>query len=229
MLVAMTQTFDSIEDAVADIREGRMVIVCDGEDRASEGDLVMAAEFATPQAINFMAREARGLICLALTAERCDELDLRPMARCNESLHDTAFTVSIESREGVSTGISAHDRARTVQTAIDPNSEPADLVRPGHIFPLRARPGGVLERAGHTETAVDLAYMAGVETGGVICAILREDGRVARLDELIPFARRHGLRTIALTHLIAHRRRAAARAARARRRAVQHQPLELVG
>lgn len=206
MLVGVTAPFDSIEDAVADIREGRMVVVCDGEDRENEGDLVMAAQFATPEAINFMAREARGLICLALTAARCDELALHPMTRRNESLHDTAFTVSIESRHGVTTGISAHDRAHTVQTAIDPASAPHDLVQPGHIFPLRARPGGVLERSGHTETAVDLARMAGVLPAGVICEILNEDGTMARVGDLIPYAARHGLRMITVAQLIAHRR-----------------------
>jgi 3,4-dihydroxy 2-butanone 4-phosphate synthase / GTP cyclohydrolase II len=204
----MTQPFDSIEDAVADIREGRMVIVCDGEDRENEGDLVMAAQFATPESINFMAGEARGLICLALTAERCDELGLRPMTRRNESLHGTAFTVSIESRDGVTTGIYAHDRARTVQTAIDPDSGPEDLVQPGHVFPLRARPGGVLERSGHTETAVDLARMAGVLPAGVICEILNEDGTMARVGNLIPYAARHDLRMITVAQLIAHRRQA---------------------
>ncbi len=204
----MTPPFDSIEDALADIRNGRMVIVCDGEDRENEGDLVMAAQFVTPEAINFMAREARGLICLALSSERCDELGLRPMTRRNESLHGTAFTVSIESRDGVTTGISAHDRARTVQTAIDPDCGPDDLVQPGHVFPLRARPGGVLERSGHTETAVDLARMAGVPPAGVICEILNEDGTMARVGNLIPYARRHGLRMITVAQLIAHRRQA---------------------
>jgi 3,4-dihydroxy 2-butanone 4-phosphate synthase/GTP cyclohydrolase II len=198
--------FDSLEDAVADIRAGRTVIVCDGEDRENEGDLVMAAQFATPEAINFMAREARGLICLALSAERCDELGLRPMTRRNESLHETAFTVSIESREGVTTGISAHDRARTVQTAIDPDRGPEDLVQPGHVFPLRARPGGVLERSGHTEAAVDLARMAGVLPAGVICEILNDDGTMARVGDLIGYARRHGLRMVTVAQLIARRR-----------------------
>jgi 3,4-dihydroxy 2-butanone 4-phosphate synthase/GTP cyclohydrolase II len=204
----MSSPFDSIEDALADIRDGRMVIVCDGEDRENEGDLVMAAQFATSEAINFMAREARGLICLALSAERCDELGLRPMTRRNESLHGTAFTVSIEARDGVTTGISAHDRARTVQTAIDPGCGAEDLVQPGHVFPLRARPGGVLERSGHTETAVDLARMAGTLPAGVICEILNEDGTMARVGDLIPYARRHGLRMITVAELIAHRRQA---------------------
>jgi 3,4-dihydroxy 2-butanone 4-phosphate synthase / GTP cyclohydrolase II len=203
----MTSPFDSIEDAIAEIREGRMVIVCDGEDRENEGDLVMAAQFATSEAINFMAREARGLICLALSAERCDELGLRPMTRRNESLHGTAFTVSIESRDGVTTGISAHDRARTVQTAIDPNCGAEDLVQPGHVFPLRARDGGVLVRAGQTEAAVDLARLAGLEPAGVVCEIMNEDGTMARVPDLVPYCERHGLRMITVADLIEYRRR----------------------
>jgi 3,4-dihydroxy 2-butanone 4-phosphate synthase/GTP cyclohydrolase II len=198
--------FDTIDEAIADIREGRTVIVCDGEDRENEGDLVMAAQFATPESVNFMAKEARGLICLALSAERCEELGLSPMTRRNQSLHDTAFTVSIEARHGVTTGISAHDRARTIQTAIDPASGAEDLVRPGHIFPLRARRGGVLERSGHTEAAVDLARLAGVLPAGVICEILNDDGTMARVGDLIPYARRHGLRMVTVAELIAHRR-----------------------
>ncbi len=202
----MTRPFDTIDDAIADIRDGRTVIVCDGEDRENEGDLVMAAQFATAESVNFMAKEARGLICLALSAERCDELGLSPMTRRNQSLHETAFTVSIEARHGVTTGISAHDRARTVQTAIDPASGAEDLVHPGHIFPLRARRGGVLERSGHTEAAVDLARLAGLSPAGVICEILNEDGTMARVGDLIPYAARHGLRMITVAELIAHRR-----------------------
>jgi 3,4-dihydroxy 2-butanone 4-phosphate synthase/GTP cyclohydrolase II len=202
----MTRPFDTIDDAIADIRAGRTVIVCDGEDRENEGDLVMAAQFATPESVNFMAKEARGLICLALSAERCDELGLRPMTRRNQSLHETAFTVSIEARHGVTTGISAHDRAHTIQTAIDPASAAADLVHPGHIFPLRARRGGVLERSGHTEAAVDLARLAGLSPAGVICEILNEDGTMARVGDLIPYAARHGLRMVTVAELIAHRR-----------------------
>jgi 3,4-dihydroxy 2-butanone 4-phosphate synthase/GTP cyclohydrolase II len=202
----MSATFDTVDEAIADIREGRTVIVCDGEDRENEGDLVMAAQFATPAAINFMAREARGLICLALSAERCEELGLRPMTRRNESLHETAFTVSIEARHGVTTGISAYDRSHTVQTAIDPERGADDLVHPGHIFPLRARMGGVLERSGHTEAAVDLARLAGAPPAGVICEILNEDGTMARVGDLIPYARRHGLKMITVAQLIAHRR-----------------------
>jgi 3,4-dihydroxy-2-butanone 4-phosphate synthase len=197
--------FDTIDEAIADIREGRTVIVCDGEDRENEGDLVVAAQFATPEAINFMARHGRGLICLALTPERCEQLELRPMTHRNESRHGTAFTVSIESRNGVSTGISAYDRSHTVLTAIDNARGAEDLVQPGHIFPLRARPGGVLERAGHTEAAVDLARLAGVAPAGVICEILDEDGRAARLGGLMPYARRHGLKIVTVAQLIAHR------------------------
>jgi 3,4-dihydroxy 2-butanone 4-phosphate synthase/GTP cyclohydrolase II len=204
----VTRPFDTIDEAVADIRDGRTVIVCDGEDRENEGDLVMAAQFATPESVNFMAKEARGLICLALSAERCDQLGLRPMTQRNQSLHETAFTVSIEARHGVTTGISAHDRAHTIQTAIDPAGTAQDLVRPGHIFPLRARPGGVLERSGHTEAAVDLALLAGVAPAGVICEILNEDGTMARVGDLVPYARRHGLRMITVAQLIAHRRQA---------------------
>jgi 3,4-dihydroxy 2-butanone 4-phosphate synthase/GTP cyclohydrolase II len=202
----MSPTFDTIDEAIADIREGRTVIVCDGEERENEGDLVMAAQFATPESVNFMAKEARGLICLALSAERCEELGLSPMTRRNQSLHETAFTVSIEARQGVTTGISAHDRARTIQTAIDPASGAEDLVRPGHIFPLRARSGGVLERSGHTEAAVDLARLAGVLPAGVICEILNDDGTMARVGDLVPYARRHGLRMVTVAELIAYRR-----------------------
>ncbi len=202
----MTAPFDTIDDAIADIRAGRIVIVCDGEERENEGDLVMAAQFATPESVNFMAKEARGLICLALSAERCEQLGLSPMTRRNQSLHETAFTVSIEARHGVTTGISAHDRARTIQTAIDPASSAEDLVRPGHIFPLRARRGGVLERSGHTEAAVDLARLAGVSHAGVICEILNDDGTMARVGDLIPYARRHRLRMVTVAELIAHRR-----------------------
>jgi len=199
--------FHTVQEALEDLREGRMVIVCDGEERENEGDLVLAAQFATPEAINFMAKEARGLICLALTAERCDDLGLQPMTRRNESSFSTAFTVSIESREGVTTGVSAYDRARTVQTAIDPEKGPADLVKPGHVFPLRARPGGVLERTGHTEAAVDLARLAGVLPAGVICEILNSDGTMARVGDLVPYAELHGLKMITVAELIAFRRR----------------------
>src|SRR4051812_16991142 len=173
--------FSTIEEAIEDIREGKMVVVCDEEDRENEGDLTLAAQFATPEAINFMAKEGRGLICLALEPERCDELGLDLMAAKNESPFQTAFTVSIEAREGVTTGISAHDRARTVQVAIDPRSTPHDLVQPGHIFPLKAKAGGVLERAGQTEAGVDLARLAGLNPAGVICEGMNEDGTRARI------------------------------------------------
>ncbi len=181
--------FSTIEEALEDIRAGRMVVVCDAEDRENEGDLTLAAQFATPDAINFMAKEARGLICLALTPERCDELGLDLMAAKNESPFETAFTVSIEAREGVTTGISADDRAHTIQVAIDPRSRPRDLVQPGHVFPLKAKPGGVLERTGQTEAAVDLARLAGLTPAGVICEIMNDDGTMARVPDLVGLLR----------------------------------------
>src|ERR1700733_12490000 len=168
--------FATIEEAIEDIREGKMVVVVDDESRENEGDLTMAAQFVTPEAINFMAKEARGLVCLALTPERCDDLGLDLMAAKNESAFETAFTVSIEARSGVSTGISAADRARTIQVAIDPGSSPRELVQPGHVFPLKARPGGVLERVGQTEAAVDLARLAGLIPAGVICGGVKDEG-----------------------------------------------------
>ena len=201
-----TRPFATIEEAIEDIRAGRMVVVVDSEDRENEGDLIMAAQFATPEAINFMARHGRGLICLALTPERCEQLGLTSMVRRNEAPHHTAFTESIEARDGVTTGISAPDRARTVMVAIDPNSSQGDLVRPGHIFPLRAKSGGVLERAGHTEAAVDLARMAGLIPAGVICEVMREDGEMARVDDLVLYAREHGLRMVTIEDLIEYRR-----------------------
>jgi 3,4-dihydroxy 2-butanone 4-phosphate synthase / GTP cyclohydrolase II len=199
--------FSTVEEALEDIRAGRMVVVCDAEDRENEGDLTLAAQFATPENINFMAREARGLICLALTPERCDELGLDLMAAKNESAFETAFTVSIEAREGVTTGISAHDRAHTIQVAIDPRSEPDDVVQPGHVFPLKARSGGVLERTGQTEAGVDLARLAGLIPAAVICEIMNDDGTMARVKDLIPYCERHGLRLITVADLIAYRRR----------------------
>ncbi len=204
---APTRTFAPIEEALEDLRRGRMVIVCDDESRENEGDLTMAAQFATPEAINFMAKEARGLICLALTAERCDQLELDLMAAKNESPFQTAFTVSVEAREGVTTGISAADRARTIQVAMDPHSKPSDLVQPGHVFPLKAKDGGVLERAGQTEAAVDLARLAGLIPAGVICEVMNEDGTMARVDDLVPYCERHGLKMITVADLIAYRRR----------------------
>jgi 3,4-dihydroxy 2-butanone 4-phosphate synthase / GTP cyclohydrolase II len=199
--------FSTIEDALEDIREGKMIVVCDGEDRENEGDLVMAAQFATPEAVNFMAKEARGIICLALTPERCDELGLDLMSAKNESPFETAFTVSIEAREGVTTGTSAHDRARTIQVAIDPGSGSNAVVVPGHVFPLKSRSGGVLERAGHTEASVDLARLAGLIPAGVICEVMNDDGTMARVTDLVPYCERHDLRMITVADLIAYRRR----------------------
>jgi 3,4-dihydroxy 2-butanone 4-phosphate synthase/GTP cyclohydrolase II len=199
--------FATIEDAIEDIRSGKFVVVVDDADRENEGDLTIAAQFVTPEAINTMATYARGLICLCLAPERCDELGLRPMTERNETPLGTAFTVSIEAREGVSTGISAHDRARTIQVAIDPNSTPNDLVQPGHVFPLRAKPGGVLQRAGQTEAAVDLARLAGLNPAGVVCEIMNEDGTMARVPDLAAFCGRHGLRMITVADLIEYRRR----------------------
>jgi 3,4-dihydroxy 2-butanone 4-phosphate synthase/GTP cyclohydrolase II len=199
--------FSSIEDALDDVRAGKMVVVCDAEDRENEGDLTIAAQFAGPEAINFMATHARGLICLALTAERCQQLGLEPMVEQNESPYQTAFTVSIEAREGVHTGISVHDRARTIEVAIDPRSGASDLVSPGHMFPLRARPGGVLERTGQTEAAVDLARLAGLYPAGVICEIMNPDGSMARVPDLERYCAEHGLKMVAISDLVAYRRR----------------------
>src|ERR687896_598465 len=182
----------TIEEAVADIRDGRMIIITDDEDRENEGDLVCAAEKVTPEIINFMARHARGLICLPLTEERCDELHLTTQVADNTSYLGTAFTVSIDARKGITTGISAADRATTIQAAVDPNARPQDLARPGHIFPLRAKNGGVLVRAGQTEASVDIARMAGLYPAGVICEVMNEDGTMARLPELNEFAHTHG-------------------------------------
>jgi 3,4-dihydroxy 2-butanone 4-phosphate synthase/GTP cyclohydrolase II len=202
-----TKHFATVEEALEDIRAGRMVVVCDDEDRENEGDLTMAAQFVTPDAINFMAKEGRGLICLTLTDTRCEELGLDLMAAKNESAFETAFTVSIEAREGVTTGISAADRARTIQVAIDPETAPRDLVQPGHVFPLKARPGGVLERAGQTEAAVDLARLAGLNPSGVICEIMNDDGTMARVDDLVGYCSRHDLKMITVAELIAYRRK----------------------
>ncbi|MBD0280827.1 MAG: bifunctional 3,4-dihydroxy-2-butanone-4-phosphate synthase/GTP cyclohydrolase II [Thermoleophilaceae bacterium] len=199
--------FSTIEEAIEDIRAGRMVVVCDAEERENEGDLTLAAQFATPEAINFMAKHGRGLVCLALTPERCDELGLDLMAAKNESPFQTAFTVSIEAREGITTGISAHDRAHTIQVAIDPSTRPQDLVQPGHIFPLKAKAGGVLERTGQTEAAVDLARLAGLNPSGVICEVMNDDGTMARVPDLVRYCERHRLRMITVADLIAYRRR----------------------
>ncbi len=199
--------FATIEEAIEEIRRGRMVVVCDGPDRENEGDLVMAAQFATPEAVNFMATYGRGLICLALTSERCDELGLNLMTAKNEAPLQTAFTISIEAAEGVTTGISAHDRARTVQVAIDPHSGPGDLVQPGHIFPLKAKGGGTLERTGHTEASIDLARLAGLIPAGVICEIMNDDGTMARVPDLTDYCAEHDLLMVTVADLISYRRR----------------------
>src|SRR5438105_2759563 len=197
--------FTSIDDAVAEIREGRMIIIVDDEDRENEGDLVCAAEKVTPEVINFMARRARGLICLPLTEERCDELHLTTQVADNTSFLGTAFTVSIDARKGVTTGISAADRATTILTAVDPKTRPQDLARPGHIFPLRAKKGGVLVRPGQTEASVDMARIAGLYPAGVICEIMNEDGTMARLPQLETFARAHALKVITVADLVRYR------------------------
>jgi 3,4-dihydroxy 2-butanone 4-phosphate synthase/GTP cyclohydrolase II len=199
--------FSTIEDALEDIAAGKMVVVVDDEDRENEGDLVMAAQFITPDAINFMTRQAGGWICLALTPQRCDELGLDLMAAKNESMHQTPFTVTIEAREGVTTGISVHDQAHTMQVAIDPSKGPDDIVTPGHVHPLKAKAGGVLERTGHTEASVDLARLAGLNPSGVICEIQNEDGSMARADDLAAYCFKHGLKMITIADLIAYRRR----------------------
>ncbi len=196
-----------VEDIIAEMRAGRMVILVDEEDRENEGDLVLAADHVTPEAINFMARFGRGLICLTLTRERCEHLRLPPMAARNGTFYSTAFTVSIEAAEGVTTGISAADRARTVQAAVAPGAQPADLVQPGHIFPLQAVDGGVLIRAGHTEAGCDLAAIAGCSPAAVICEIMKDDGTMARLPDLQLFAAEHGLKIGTIADLIHHRSR----------------------
>jgi 3,4-dihydroxy 2-butanone 4-phosphate synthase/GTP cyclohydrolase II len=202
-----TTRFAAIEDAIDDIRQGKFVIVVDAADRENEGDLTIAAQFATPEAINFMATHARGLICLCLTEERCDELGLRQMAENNETPLQTAFTVSIEAREGVTTGISAQDRSHTIQVAIDHTKGPGDVIQPGHVFPLRARNGGTLVRAGQTEAAVDLARLAGLNPAGVVCEIMREDGTMARVPDLVEYSREHGVKLVTVADLIEYRRR----------------------
>ncbi|HVD42549.1 MAG TPA: bifunctional 3,4-dihydroxy-2-butanone-4-phosphate synthase/GTP cyclohydrolase II [Gaiellaceae bacterium] len=207
MKVEEKSAFATIEEAIEDIREGKFVVVVDAADRENEGDLTIAAQFATPEAVNFMTKEARGLICLCLTEDRCDELGLRQMTERNETPYGTAFTVSVEAREGVTTGISAPDRSRTIQVAVDPEAKPDDLVQPGHVFPLRAREGGVLARAGQTEAAVDLARLAGLIPAGVVCEIMNEDGTMARVPDLIPYCERHGLKLITVADLIEYRRR----------------------
>jgi 3,4-dihydroxy 2-butanone 4-phosphate synthase / GTP cyclohydrolase II len=195
------------EEILQDLRNGRMVVLVDAEDRENEGDLVIAAQMATPDAINFMAKHGRGLVCLTITEDRADQLRLDTMARTNRARMGTAFTVSIEAREGISTGISAADRALTIATAIDPTKAAKDIVSPGHVFPLIAREGGVLVRAGHTEASVDLTRMAGLYPAGVICEIMNDDGTMARMPDLVPFAQRHGLKIGTIDDLIAHRLR----------------------
>jgi 3,4-dihydroxy 2-butanone 4-phosphate synthase/GTP cyclohydrolase II len=193
------------QEIVAELRAGRMVVLVDEEDRENEGDLVLAADYVTPEAINFMARFGRGLICLTLTEQRCRQLGLNQMARDNKAQFGTAFTVSIEAAEGVTTGISAHDRARTIQAAVAADAKPSDIVQPGHIFPIMARPGGVLVRAGHTEAGCDLATLAGLSPASVICEIMSEDGSMARLPELREFAAKHGLKIGTIADLIHYR------------------------
>lgn len=197
----------STDEIVEDMRNGRMVVLVDAEDRENEGDLVVAAQMATPDVVNFMAKHGRGLICLTLTQSRAEELHLSQMVRANASRNRTAFTQSIEAREGISTGISAHDRARTIATAIDATRDHSDIVSPGHVFPLVAREGGVLMRAGHTEASVDLARIAGLYPAAVICEIMNDDGTMARVPDLIPFAQRHGLKMGTIADLIAYRLR----------------------
>ncbi len=202
-----SDAISSIEEIIEDAQNGRMFILVDHEDRENEGDLVIPAQWATPDAINFMATHGRGLICLSMTGARIEDLGLQLMSTNNSSRHETAFTISIEAREGVTTGISAADRARTVQVAIDASKGAADIATPGHVFPLRARDGGVLVRAGHTEAAVDISRLAGLNPSGVICEIMNEDGSMARLPDLIAFAQRHNLKIGTISDLISYRRR----------------------
>ncbi len=205
--VSDTDYLSSIEEILEDARNGRMFILVDDEDRENEGDLIVPAQMATPDAVNFMAKHGRGLICLALTQDRCRELNLPLMEAHNQSRLATAFTVSIEARDGVTTGISASDRAHTISVAIDPSKGKSDLATPGHVFPLMARNGGVLVRAGHTEAAVDICRMSGLTAAGVICEIMNDNGEMARLPDLIPFAQKHGLKIATIAELIAYRRR----------------------
>jgi 3,4-dihydroxy 2-butanone 4-phosphate synthase / GTP cyclohydrolase II len=197
--------FTDVSSALEEIRAGRMIVVVDDEDRENEGDLTLAAEKVTPEAINFMAKHGRGLICLAMTGERLDQLRIGPMTSENTSQYGTAFCEAIDARDGVTTGISAHDRARTIEVAIDPATRPSDLVRPGHMFPLRARKGGVLVRAGQTEAAVDLARLAGMVPAGIICEIMRDDGTMARVPDLIEFCRMHEMKMLTVAELIRYR------------------------
>jgi 3,4-dihydroxy 2-butanone 4-phosphate synthase/GTP cyclohydrolase II len=202
-----TQALSSVEEVIEDARNGRMFILVDAEERENEGDLVIPAQMATPDTINFMTKHGRGLVCLSLTAERAKQLHLELMSRSNRTRHSTAFTVSMEAREGISTGISAHDRAHTISVAIDPTKDYRDIVTPGHVFPLVAKEGGVLVRAGHTEAATDIARLAGHNPAGVICEIMNDDGTMARLPDLVAFAQRHGLKIATIADLIAYRLR----------------------
>ncbi len=206
-MTIVESSYSTIEDALEDIAAGKMVVVVDDADRENEGDLVIAAQFVTPDAINFMTRQAGGWICLALTPERCDDLDLELMTLKNESAHQTPFTVTIEAREGVTTGISVYDQAHTMQVAIDPTKGPADIVKPGHVRPLKAKAGGVLERTGHTEASVDLARLAGLNPAGVICEIQNEDGSMARGEDLAAYCWKHRLKMVTIADLISYRRR----------------------
>lgn len=203
----ISEFLSPVEDVLDDARNGRMFILVDAEDRENEGDLIIPAQMATPDAINFMAKYGRGLICLALTKDRANALNLDLMTRHNEARHQTAFTVSIEAREGITTGISAHDRARTIAVAIDPTKSDKDIASPGHVFPLIAREGGVLMRAGHTEAVTDVARLAGLYPAGVICEIMNDDGTMARMPDLVAFAKTHGLKVATIADLIAYRRK----------------------
>ena len=218
----LSQYLASAEELIEEARNGRMFILVDDEDRENEGDLIVPAQFATPDAINFMARFARGLICLAMTRQRVEQLGLPLMSQSNGTRHQTAFTVSIEAREGVTTGISAADRARTVAVAINPEGHRDDIVTPGHIFPLMAREGGTLVRAGHTEAAVDIARLAGLNPSGVICEIMNDDGTMARLPDLVTFAQHHNLKLGTIADLIAHRRRTEQLVRRVQEGIIQH-------
>jgi 3,4-dihydroxy 2-butanone 4-phosphate synthase/GTP cyclohydrolase II len=206
-LAEQPSPFDSIEDAIVDVRAGKMIVVLDDEDRENEGDLVMAAQMVTPDAINFMRKHAGGLICVPMVGARLDELHIPQMVRDNTAVHETAFTVSVEARGMTTTGISAHDRAATIKRLLDPEAQPADFLRPGHTFPLRAREGGVLVRAGQTEAAVDLARLSGLYPAGVICEIMADDGTMERLEGLRSYADRHGLKLVTVKDLIAYRMR----------------------
>src|SRR4051812_14369203 len=204
-MISSTSTFTDVPAAIEEIRAGRMIVIVDDEDRENEGDLMLAAEKVSPEAINFMAKFGRGLVCLTLTDERLDHLRIAPMSAENTSNYGTAFCEAIDAREGVTTGISAYDRARTILVAIDPATRPSDLARPGHVFPLRARKGGVLVRAGQTEASVDLARMAGLVPAGIICEIMREDGTMARVPDLIEFCKQHEMKMLTVAELIRYR------------------------